>query len=153
MRRLVSEGFAVSDGSGGIVFDGVTRSEPGIQRQTAPAPLRPAPSSERDWNPFETLAHQVHQEATTFSGEIVSSEFGVDLHNEVAESLNASEREFASGQYRQLRLIHRKNRFAAEHGQAAVGHEDEFAWPRTWTERCRLDSMSSSAGSIFGSRL
>ncbi len=127
MRRLVGEGFAVSDGSGGIVFDGLTRSEPGVQRQTAPAPLRPAPSSERDWNPFETLAHQVHEEATTFSGEVVSSEFGVDLHNEVAESLNASEREFASGQYRQLRLIHRKNRFAAEHGQAAVGHEDEIS--------------------------
>jgi Domain of unknown function (DUF4157) len=125
MRRLVSEGFAVSDGSGGIVFDGSTGSEPGVQRQTAPAPPRPASAGERDWNPFETLAHQVYQEATTFSGDLVTSEFGVDVHNEVADSLNTSEREFASGQYRHLRLIHRKTAFAAEHAHAALTPDDE----------------------------
>ncbi len=157
MHRLVSEGFAVSDGGGGVVFNRPAPAAPapgdsptGIQRQIAPAPSKPSgstPPTPTHWNPFETLAHDVAQDFTGFAEDVMASSFGLsqDMRDDMTRSRNDAERQFAVHEFRTLRLEHRKTQFLAAHHQASVSREDERALEQEVEEEVahRLQELES----------
>jgi hypothetical protein len=138
MEQLVSDGVAVSDGQGGVVFaqPGPQGSSPGVQRQTAPAsPRAPSgfsPATPTGFGPFEGLAQGLGKDLSGFGNDILASRtrLGLALDTTVAQVRNQAERELAVQEFRDLRLEHRKAEFLAEHHQASMISDDEEALER-----------------------
>jgi hypothetical protein len=129
MRRLVADGAAVPDGSGGIVFTppppppatappAWPGSVPGTQRQTGPAPRgSTASDAPARWNPLASLGHTLKEDFTALTQDMLVSELGLgeEAEDDFNRSRNDSERDFAKAQFAELRLEHRKAQVMSKH--------------------------------------
>jgi hypothetical protein len=135
MDKLVSDGVAVSDGQGGIVFTQAppSGSSTGVQRQiTAAPPANPSgwpPATTGHPGPFGDRAPGVGPVVDELGGDLLTSGAGLDvrLPADVVRARNDTERDLAVQLFREVKLQHRKTQVLAEHPESSLSDDEERA--------------------------